>query len=68
MTDGSPVHTEFMIEEAYSLLCLTSMVLALRYSSDVVFQREICSTQRLGYSSSGMPNFSMMSSRPSLMK
>ena len=50
-----------MIDEAYSRLAATSMLSALRYSSACDFHRSICSMQRFGYSSSGMPNFSIRS-------
>src|ERR1700722_7302094 len=61
MIEGSPVQIELMIDEAYSWLGFTETALPIRYSSAWACQCAICSRQRRGYSSSGMPNFSMRS-------
>ena len=52
---------------AYSFEFATSMVSAVPWSAACSSQRAICSTQRLGYSSSGMPKRSMRSGRSRLM-
>jgi hypothetical protein len=55
------------MDEAYSCEGSTSIVSASRNRCACLSQRAICSTQRLGYSSSGMPKRSTRSGRSRLM-
>ena len=61
------VTTEFTIWLAYSWLSFSSTVLAAFSAAASFFQRAICSTQRTGYSSSGIPKRSIRSGRSRLM-